>query len=68
MNYPKILLRPDDKEEFLNIKDDLYVLKKSLETFPDNLHREYPYDLLVERGFYDKNLHHLDKYCFAFIA
>lgn len=55
MNYPKILIRPEDKAEFTLVKDE-YFLKKSLEEFPNNLHRGYDYKLLLSKGFYPNTL------------
>ena len=53
---PKIMIRPDDKEEFvLDEKLQKYTNKVSIERFPNNLHHYYTFDVLRNHGFYAKS-------------
>jgi hypothetical protein len=55
-NYPKILIRPSDGEEFiLNDKPEgTYSNKKMMEQFPEHRNLEWPYTRLMGVGFYEK--------------
>jgi hypothetical protein len=50
-NKPRIMVRPDDLEEFIEIEPNIFSVKKSLEKFPNHLHHKYPYNLLIAKGF-----------------
>jgi hypothetical protein len=43
---PKYMIRPDDKEAFIAIKDGVYVLEQSMREWPNHLHHEYTYERL----------------------
>lgn len=53
---PKVMIRPDDKEEFiLNEETNKYFSKTSLENFPDHWHPSWTYEVLIRCGFYEKH-------------
>lgn len=52
--YPKILIRPSDKEEFSLNRKGTYSNKRMLEQFPKQLHPEWSYRHLIGLGFYAK--------------
>jgi hypothetical protein len=62
MRIPRILIRPDDREEFIEVRPGYFSLKKSLKEFPNNLHQEYPEALLKEKAFAEKKTIKINQY------
>ena len=54
MKNPRIFVRPDDGEEFIEVRPGYFSVKKSIEDFPGHLHHEYPETLLREKRFVEK--------------
>lgn len=62
MRTPRILIRPDDREEFIEVRPGFFSLKRSLEEFPNNLHQEYPRITLIQLGFARKRTVEVNEY------
>ena len=62
MRTPRILIRPDDREEFIEVRPRFFSLKKSLERFPNNIHHEYSEDILKDRAFAEKKTIEVNQY------
>ena len=62
MNNPRILVRPDDKEEFIEVRHGMFSNKKLVEQFPDNEHIEWSYMTLIDNGFALKKIIEVEEY------
>lgn len=51
MDNPRIFVRLDDFEEFIEVKPGLFSNKKLLEEFPCNKHHMWPYDAFINNKF-----------------
>jgi hypothetical protein len=62
MKNPRILVRPDDFEEFIEVEPGLFSNKKLVEQFPDNLHHKWKYRTLIDEAFALKDTIQVDRY------